>query len=61
MFILCKGDQECYVLWSDSLILVTLIEVVCTDGSAVLPVFIPPREALAPGGRPQVLDREFFF
>ena len=47
-FIFCKGDQEHYVLRSDSLVLVTLIEAVCADGSAFPPIFILPKGSVGP-------------
>ena len=42
-FIFGKGSRDCYTMRSDSLVLVTLIEAVCADGSAVPPGFILPK------------------
>jgi hypothetical protein len=42
-FIFLKIDRERYVICSDSLVLITVIEAVCADGSAVPPVFVMPK------------------
>ena len=42
-FIYLTSDCTCYALHSDSLVLVTVIEAICTDGSTVPSVFILPK------------------
>ena len=47
-FIFSKMACKQYALRSDSLVLVTLIEAVCVDSSAVPPVFILPKGSIGP-------------
>ncbi|KIJ50041.1 hypothetical protein M422DRAFT_160139 [Sphaerobolus stellatus SS14] len=41
-WVFAKGDESHYVLKSDSLLLVTIIEAVCADGTACPPCIIMP-------------------
>lgn len=45
-FIFLADDRQHYALWSDLLVLVTLIEAVCAYGSSVPPVFILPKGSI---------------
>jgi len=56
-----KEDRNHYILKSDSLVLVTIIEAACADGTPVPPAFTSPRVSQFCGGIGKVLEHVFLF